>query len=416
MPITVPRGCPSCLPDCRIDGGTLDGRVPDATESHIMRAFLIWTWLMLPGAVLSPAGAQDQASIQVGLEEFIGGTGETAAQLVREDLDRSGVLRSRPGVTGTGSGWVLRGSSSAGRIDGALLDSKGTVVFNNHYAEPDLRDNAHAFADDVVTSITQARGIAASKIAFVSRRNGSTEIYLADSDGQRVRQVTSDGALKGSPSLAPGSILLAYTSWQSGFADVILKDLRFGSERPVLSAPGTNSGAVFAYDGTRLALTMSHEGDTEIYVSGLTGQRIRRVTDSRSVEFSPAWSPDGSRLVFCSDAGGLPQLFVVPRRGGEPERLETGYRNNTSPDWSPDGGHIAFTGRQSSGPAVVVYDLASGRSRVVLPRAEDPVWAPDGRHLAAVQDGTLVVLDTVSGAKRTIVAGFPGLAEPAWSR
>ncbi len=365
---------------------------------------------------MPPLWSQDHAAVPVGLEEFIGGTGETAALLVREDLDRSGVLRSRPGLADAGSGWVLRGSSSAGRIDGALLDAKGSVVFNNHYAEPDLRDNAHAFADDVVTAITQGRGIAASKIAFVSRRSGSTEIYLADSDGERVRQVTADGALKGSPSLAPGSILLAYTSWQSGYADVMLKDLRFGSERPLLSAPGTNSGAAFSHDGTRIALSMSHEGDPEIYVSGLTGQRIRRVTASRSVEFSPAWAPDGNRLVFCSDANGSPQLFVVSRRGGEPERLETGYRHNTSPDWCPDGGSIAFTGRQSSGPAVILYDLASGRSRVVLSRAEDPAWAPDGRHLAAVQDATLVVVDTVTGVKRTILSGFSQLAEPAWSR
>lgn len=143
---------------------------------------------------------------------------------------------------------------------------------------------------------------------------------------------------------------------------------------------------------------------------------MKRITESRSVEFSPSWAPDGNRIVFCSDAGNSPQLYVGSRKGGEPERVETGYRHNTSPDWSPDGGRIAFTGRQSSGAAVVIYELISGRSRVVLPQASDPTWAPDGRHLAAVQDGALVVLDTVSGAKRTLVGGFAGLSEPSWSR
>lgn len=364
----------------------------------------------------TPAGADEKAAVMVGMEDFIGGTGESAGAVIKNDLNASGVLRIRDGGDPAGGGWLLRGSSSAGRIDGALLDAKGTVVFNNHYAEPDLRDNAHAFADDVVTAITGGRGMAATKIAFVSRRSGAPEIYLADSDGERTRQVTSGGALKGAPALAPGGILLAYTSWQSGFADVFLKDLRFGTERAVLSAPGTNSGAAFSRDGTRLALTMSFEGDTEIYVSTLTGSRARRVTESRSVEWSPAWSPDGARLVFCSDAGGLPQLFVAPRQGGETERLDTGYRNNTSPEWSPDGAHIAFTGRQSSGPAVVLYELASGKTRVMLSRAEDPTWAPDGRHLAAVQEGSLVVVDTVTGSSRTIVSSFSRLSEPAWSR
>ena len=375
---------------------------------------LTLTTLLLAGG--GDAWGNEKSAVAVGMEEFIGGTGESAAQLVREDLDRSGVLQAKAGTAVAGSGWVLRGSSSAGRIDGALLDGKGGVVFNNHYDDPDLRDNAHAFADDVVTAITQGRGIAGTKLAFVARRGGRPEIFVSDSDGQRVQQVTTDGALKGAPALGPGSILLAYTSWQSGYADVVLKDLRFGTERAVLNARGTNSGAAFSHDGTRLALSMSYEGDTEVYVSTLTGSRVRRVTESRSVEFSPAWAPDGSRLVFCSDADGPPQLFVVPRHGGEPERLDTGYRHNTSPDWSPDGVHIAFTGRQNSGPAVVIYDLASGRSAVALARAEDPTWAPDGRHLAAVQDGALVVLDTVSGTSRTIVSGFPGLAEPSWSR
>lgn len=206
------------------------------------------------------AWSDDRAAVPVGMEEFIGGTGESAAQLVREDLDRSGVLKTVGGVTEVGTGWLLRGSSSAGRIDGALVDAKGNVLFNNHYDEPDLRDNAHHFADDVVTAITQQRGIAATKLAFVSRRSGKPEIYLTDSDGQRVQQVTTDGTLKGAPALGPGSILLAYTSWQSGFADIVIKDLRFGSERSVLGAPGTNSGAAFSHDGMRLALTMSHEG------------------------------------------------------------------------------------------------------------------------------------------------------------
>ena len=161
---------------------------------------------------------------------------------------------------------------------------------------------------------------------------------------------------------------------------------------------------------------MSYEGDAEIYVTTLTGSRSKRITESKSVEFSPAWSPDGGRLVFCSDAGGIPELFVVSRKGGKPERLDTGYRHNTSPEWSPDGTLIAFTGRQSSGPAIVVYDLTSGKSRVVLSRAEDPTWAPDGRHLAAVQEGSLVVVDTVSGNHRTILSGFSRLSEPAWSR
>lgn len=369
-------------------------------------------WSIVAGSLRAD---DDSGRVTVGMEEFIGGTGASASQLVREDLGNSGLL-SILNNPEEGGGWLIRGSSSAGRIDGALIDKKGSVVFNNHYDDPDLRDNAHAFSDDIVTAITGIRGIASSKIAFVSSRSGATEIYLADCDGGRIQQVTSTGSLKGAPSLGPGSILLAYTSYASGFADVMLKDLRTAEERAVLAAPGTNSGAVFTNDGSRLALTMSFGGDTDIYFSNLSGSRCQRVTNSRSVEFSPSWSPDGSRIVFCSDAGGSPQLYVATRSGGNPERLETGYRHTTSPSWSPDGVHIAFTGRQSSGAGVMIYNLASGNSRVALSGAHNPSWAPDGRHLVAVQKDSLVILDVVNGQRRTVVSGVPRLREPAWSK
>jgi TolB protein len=161
---------------------------------------------------------------------------------------------------------------------------------------------------------------------------------------------------------------------------------------------------------------MTHSGDPEIHVTPVTGGRSRRVTESRSVEFSPAWSPDGERLVFCSDATGSPQLYVCPRQGGAPERLATGIASCTDPDWNADGRLIAFTARQGGGRSVAVYELESGRTRIVLTGAADPAWAPDGRHLAAVQAGELVVLNVATGKKEKIVTGMGRVSEPAWSK
>ena len=354
----------------------------------------------------------EEGVVPVRLEDFIGGTGATAVAVLRQDLESSGFLKFSQ-ETGQ---WLIRGSSSAGRIDGAVIDINGEVVLSSHYDAADLRDNAHAFADDVLELITGTRGISTTKIAYVSDRSGSKEIYLADRDGQRVQRVTSDGVLKGAPALGPGSILLAYTTYRGGFADIMLTDLRSGDRRVVLNAPGTNSGVCFSPDGARLALAMSVDGDPEIHLSTLTGGRVKRLTHSRSVEFSPSWSPDGRRLVFSSDATGAPQLYIISRAGGEPERLETGYRVCTGPDWAADGVKIAFTARQPGGPSVVVHDLTSGQSRLVLAGAEDPAWAPDGRHLACVKDGDLVVVDTVRGTRETIISGAGTISEPAWSR
>ena len=118
---------------------------------------------MAAGAVL-PARAEPAAKPQLALEEFMGGTGLSASEIVRKSLERSGKFNLSPTV----GQWLVRASSSAGRIDGALIATDGKILFNNHYDTPDLLDNAKAFADDIVDALTGERGIAFSRIAFVS--------------------------------------------------------------------------------------------------------------------------------------------------------------------------------------------------------------------------------------------------------
>jgi TolB protein len=367
----------------------------------------------LLGLPTAPAAeTRDHAKLQLAFEEFMGGTGKSAAKLVRKALERSGRFE----ISGTTGQWLVRASSSAGRIDGALVATNGSVLFNNHYDGNDLPDNAQAFADDILGALTGEKGIALSRIAFVSDQTGFKEIYVCDADGQRIQQITRDRTVSVSPALGPDALLLVHTSYLSGFPDVYVTNLRDGERDRIINAPGTNSGASFSHDGTRLALTMTHDGDPEIYITTVTGSRSKRLTESRSVEFSPAWAPDGERVVFCSDATGQPQLYIAPRRGGDPERIATGVARCMDPDWSADGRFIAFTASRGGDKSVAVYEMESGRTRVVLSDAADPCWAPDGRHLVAVQANSLVVLNVATGKKERIVSGMGRISEPAWSR
>ena len=370
---------------------------------------------LLSGALTCPASAApDSARLPVVMEEFIGGTGRSAGGLVTAALERSGRINLK--AEAGAQHWIIRAGSSAGRIDGALVSPGGKVLFNRHYDLSDMRHNAHAFADDIVEALTGEPGIAFTRIAFVSDKTGSKELYVCDSDGQQVVQVTRDGGVNASPSMGPGGELMAFTSYTGGFPDVWTIDLGDGERTRIVSAPGTNSGAAFSRDGNRIALSMTHEGDPEIYVTTEKGGRSKRLTESRSIEFSPAWAPDGERVVFCSDATGSTQLYIVPRRGGEPERLETGISRCTDPDWSPNGRHIAFTAHRGSERSIALYDMETGRTEVVLKGAADPSWAPDSLHFAAVKDGDLIVYNLPAGRTDRLLTGMGRISEPSWSK
>jgi TolB protein len=286
-------------------------------------------------------------------------------------------------------------------------------VLQNSYSGS-ARGKVHAFADDIVETLTGNKGFASSKIAFVATQTGKKEIYTCDADGSNVVQLTRDGSISVAPNLSADGRKLAYTGYKSGYADVYEIDLGSGSRNRIIKYPGTNSGAAFSPDGGRIAVTLSKDGNPELYVTGAGGGGARRLTRTAGVESSPTWSPDGSEIIYSSDDRGGPQLFRIPAGGGSGRLISTGHGYNTEPNWSPDGKKVAFNTR-SGGFQVAILDLGSGSVRT-LAEGQDPVWAADSRHVLFASGGSLIFLDTISGRRTTLVSGLGRISEPTWSR
>ncbi len=384
--------------------------------NFVLTSYAVATFVSLTPASLT---AQERPRITVAkdsrAEVVLRGLSSQGIAILEKDLDLSGyILPSRSGV-GTGK-FIAEGSESA-TLSGRLVSPTGAVILNKNFG-PNGRAAVHRFADEIVRAIVGVPGIAASKIAFVSRRSGRKEIYTADYDGANVVQVTRDGAISVSPALSPDGQLLAYTGYQSGYPDLYLIDLASGSRRAIVRAPGTNTGAAFSPDGRSIALTMSRDGNPEIYIVGLGGGIGRRLTRSAATDSSPTWSPNGTEIAFVSDMTGSPQIYRMSSSGGTPRRLATGHSYATEPNWSPDGSKIAFTARTAGGLQVAILDLTSDSTRVITSgaAAEDPVWGANSRHLIYTQGNALHLHDTVTGRRTTIISGLGSVSEPTWSR
>lgn len=345
----------------------------------------------------------------IAMKPFAGPEGAAASKVVERDLDLSGLFSITPGDRASFS---VGATAGGGSIQGTVTDGRGSVVLQKSYSGG-TRAAAHAFSDDIVETISGQKGIAASKIAFVSTRTGRKEIYTADYDGANVRQLTSDNSISVAPTLTRDGSRLAYTGYQSGYADIYLVDLASGARNRIIKFPGTNSGASFSPDGSRLACTLSKDGNPELYVLGANGSGARRLTKTPAVESSPTWSPDGSEIIYSSDERGGPQLFRISSAGGSGRLIPTGYGYCTEPSWSPDGKKVAFTVRQG-GFQIAVLDLATGAVRI-LASGQDPVWGANSRHLIFSNDSALNLLDTVKGRVTPVVTGLNRVSEPAWS-
>ena len=99
------------------------------------------------------------------------------------------------------------------------------------------------FCDHVVKTLTGTEGIADTKIAFVSTKARTKEIYITDILGKNLRQVTRHKNLTVSPRFIPGGIFLTYTSYHTGNQNLYITDLRQSKTTRALSRrKGLNLG------------------------------------------------------------------------------------------------------------------------------------------------------------------------------
>ena len=229
--------------------------------------------------------------------------------------------------------------SNSGELTGRLLDAQKNQLFGQKYSGGSIRQQAHAFADDLLKQIYgQKVKIFSSKIAYKVERGSTQEVGVSDFDGNNATLITRDGSLVSSPAWVPGTRRLIYASWKSGGPFLLQQDLTSGARDILSSQPGSNHSPAVSPDGKRVAFILSKDGNPELYVMGIDGSGLKRLTTTKEDESSPCWSPDGQTICFSSRYGGRPSLHQVSASGGAMRRMNVvGVANQTEPDWSPDG-------------------------------------------------------------------------------
>lgn len=259
---------------------------------------------------------------------------------------------------------------------------------------------AHTIADELHKERFGLDGVARTKFAFVSDRDGERmggmieqrsikEVYIADYDGFRPSRVTVRGSLNLAPSWSPDSRAIVYQSHQSGFVDIYVQKLYEVQVQLGRPARGTDRAQNFlpawSPDGTRIAYASSRDGNWEIYVVKIDGTDMRRLTSHPSDDSAPAWSPNGTQIAFTSDRGGSNQIYIMSADGGPATKITSEPRKADRPTWALD--FIAYSAEVPGG--VEIKKVSIGTRDVVQltdgPGSnESPTVSPNGRHIAFV--------------------------------
>jgi TolB protein len=302
-------------------------------------------------------------------------------------------------------------------VRGADLGSQSKAV-----VQADLRLAAHEIADYVYEKLTGDKGVFSTRVAYVTKRGQSFNLWVADADGDSAQSALGSSEPIISPAWSPNGKQLAYVSFEARKPTIYVHDVASGKRRLVANFKGSNSAPAWSPDGKTLALTLSRDGGSQLNLLdvSVTGSEPRRIAQSASIDTEPAFTADGRTIYFVSDRGGSPQIYRVGLTGGNPERVTFTGNYNISPSLSPDGRWLAYISRVSGAFKLHVMELSSGSATAITDTIADerPSFSPNSRMLiyATQQQGKeALMITTLDGKIKARLAGQTGdIREPNW--
>ncbi|MCE2400635.1 PD40 domain-containing protein [Candidatus Poribacteria bacterium] len=264
-------------------------------------------------------------------------------------------------------------------------------------------------------------------ISFYSNRTGNRDIYIIDTNGENLRNLTNHPASDCCATWAPDGRSFAFMSRRDGKGNIYIMKVGETEARRLTNHPEQDSAPAWSPDGKWIAFQSNRTGKSQIYKIDINGKNLQRLTNQGN-NYTPAWSPDGKLIAFYSDQNEWGDVYVMDSDGKGVRRIKNEHGGGSrSPAWSPDGKQIAFDiSRQGNG--IFIMDVDGGNSRRMSPPLNwsyNPAWSPDDKWIAYEAeienpwgnpnvDKNIYIVSVKSG-KRLQITHHPGQnGEPAW--
>jgi TolB protein len=184
--------------------------------------------------------------IPIQIAAFDGASGKDAVKILSNDLERSGWFK----IVESGGQYIVRGTAAPTSVESYVSKSDGTLVFSPK-GSGNFRRAVHSVSDEIVAKLTNKKGAAQTRIAFISDKSGKKELYVMDYDGANIQRFTTDNSIVVSPNFSRQASKIAYTSYKSAYPDVYVMTYPSGNRLVAARYPGLNSGAAFSPDGSK---------------------------------------------------------------------------------------------------------------------------------------------------------------------
>ncbi|MFC1562068.1 S9 family peptidase [candidate division KSB1 bacterium] len=269
-----------------------------------------------------------------------------------------------------------------------------------------------------------------AKIAFLSDRDGTTQLYIMWLDSREIAQLTHLERAPGNIVWSPDGTKLAFTSFIPDTDPILPVKL---PKRPRGAQWAKPAVIVDRLSWARDGSGPTEKGYTHIYIldAGLGGTP-RQITSGNYSHSDPQWSSDGRKLYFSAirkpDAEylrGDSEIYAVDIGTGTFQTLTDRNGPDRGARVSPDGSWIVYTGYDDKNftshlSSIYFMDSSGGRKKLLaggLPSSPSSIiWAKDGSgvyYLMAEKGVSNLYFISTGGNIRKITEGnhyFSGLS------
>jgi TolB protein len=205
-------------------------------------------------------------------------------------------------------------------------------------------------------------------LTYTSYHTGNQNLYITDLRQSKTTRVLSRRkGLNLGPAWSADGKRMILTLSTSGSPDLFLLDSKGNIIEQLTKKAGINVSPTWSPDGKHVVFVSDRSSKPQLYYMSMKTRKVRRLTFEGIENAEPNWSPTEDRIVYSSLRNGVYQLFTLnPLKEDTPIQLTSDLSHHESPVWSPDGNQVLFAKRDGKRHQIYAIMKNGSYQRVVL--------------------------------------------------